>query len=246
MKDSRYIELLNLYVDNQLTPEEAAELETEVQRSPERRKVYAQYCRMHKACTLLFEADRELAPKTAAVVVALRSGKVRGSDAESWSWLGWRGAGLAAAAALAVVVGARFVLSPVAAPQSELARAAVAREGVTTARMESSPAAGHRLEAAEMPSTFPSVGAQQPELKSVLFATAFRSNKEADWTAKRDASTELAWLNEVKMPLLRTPRVEDLQFEVRPASLSQPESPVFVGRRPFQGNLEMSAFQFQR
>jgi anti-sigma factor RsiW len=50
MKESRYIELLNLYVDHRLTPEEAAELETEVQRNPARRKVYLQYCRIQKAC----------------------------------------------------------------------------------------------------------------------------------------------------------------------------------------------------
>jgi anti-sigma factor RsiW len=114
MKDSRYIELLNLYVDNQLTPGEAAELEAEVQRSPARRKLYAQYCRMHKACTLLFEADRELAPKTAAAVVAIRAAGSGGGTSPSergWSWLGWKGLGMAAAAAMAVMVGTRFLMN---------------------------------------------------------------------------------------------------------------------------------------
>ena len=53
MKDSEFIELLNLYLDHEITAADAARLEAEVQASPERRRVYQQYCRMQKACTML-------------------------------------------------------------------------------------------------------------------------------------------------------------------------------------------------
>jgi hypothetical protein len=55
MKESRFIELINLYIDRQIGPEEAAELEAEIARSPSHRRTYLQYCRMHRACTRLFE-----------------------------------------------------------------------------------------------------------------------------------------------------------------------------------------------
>jgi|GEM_PF-236896 len=64
MKDSRFIELLNLYVDQQLSKEEAVELEREIMRDPRRASTYQQYCRMQKACTLLFDQERNQAPNT--------------------------------------------------------------------------------------------------------------------------------------------------------------------------------------
>ena len=53
MKDNEFIELLNLYLDHEISPADAALLEAEVQRNAERRHVYQQYCRMQKGCTLL-------------------------------------------------------------------------------------------------------------------------------------------------------------------------------------------------
>jgi hypothetical protein len=244
MKDSRYIELLNLYVDNQLTPGEAAELEAEVQRSPARRKLYAQYCRMHKACTLLFEADRELAPKTAAAVVAIRAAGSGGgtSPSERGWWLGWKGLGMAAAAAMAVMVGTRFLMTPDLAPSHDLAGA----DSLSIAAVDPVPVVGQLLEEPKIPTPFPSVGTSGPELQSVLFATAFRSSRDVEWSPRGEPNSDLAWLKEVRLPVLSTLRAEDLQFEVRSAPLGQPDSPVFAGRRSFQDNLEMTAFQFQR
>jgi hypothetical protein len=53
MKDHEFIELLNLYLDHEISEVNAARLEAEVQRNPARYQVYREYCRMHKACTLL-------------------------------------------------------------------------------------------------------------------------------------------------------------------------------------------------
>lgn len=55
MKEPTFIELLNLYIDQQITPDDAARLEEEIQTNPRRRRVYQQYCRMHRACTIVME-----------------------------------------------------------------------------------------------------------------------------------------------------------------------------------------------
>ena len=66
MKDSTFIELLNLYVDHQISPADATRLEEEVRGNPERRRVYRQYCQIQKACTSLGDAFRTEAPAPAA------------------------------------------------------------------------------------------------------------------------------------------------------------------------------------
>jgi hypothetical protein len=68
MKDSKFIELLNLYVDHQISAADAALLEAEIQRSPARRRVYRQYCQMQKACVSLAENFRTQAPSGGKVV----------------------------------------------------------------------------------------------------------------------------------------------------------------------------------
>ena len=97
MKDSKFIELLNLYVDHEITREEAALLEAEIQRDPERRRVYREYCQMQKACTLLTDSFRTEAPAPGKVVeFAPRSPLMQ--------WATYASGALAAAACLAVVM----------------------------------------------------------------------------------------------------------------------------------------------
>ena len=62
MNDKKFIELLNLYVDREVSAEDALLLEAEVATNPRRRKVYDQYCRMQRACSML---SSELAGKSA-------------------------------------------------------------------------------------------------------------------------------------------------------------------------------------
>lgn len=119
MKESRYIELLNLYIDHRLTPAEAAELEAEVQSNPRRRKIYSQYCRIQKACALIFDAERSLAPKTAAVLTSFDADNRVAPPALFWRWALVPAVGLAAAIALVAVVGLRwYANSEVLAPGS--------------------------------------------------------------------------------------------------------------------------------
>ena len=68
MKDQRFIELVNLYIDRQITVSEAAELEDEIQGNPGRRAIYRQYCQMHQATRQVYDSFR--APATAAPELA--------------------------------------------------------------------------------------------------------------------------------------------------------------------------------
>lgn len=105
MKDSRFIELLNLYVDREITPAEAAELEAEVQANEQRRRVYNQYCRIDRACTVvLAQGGKVPAPKLAAAIAdADRKVEAFPEQTGGRSRLVFLGGMLAAAAAIAVV-----------------------------------------------------------------------------------------------------------------------------------------------
>jgi len=69
MKDSEFIELLNLYLDHEISTTDAARLEAEVLNHPARRRVYQDYCRMQKACKILAQDFvEEVAPASDKVV----------------------------------------------------------------------------------------------------------------------------------------------------------------------------------
>ncbi len=59
MTHEKFIESLNLYLDGELPPTEAAALEREIAGNHEYRRVYRQYCQMQNACAELSERFRE-------------------------------------------------------------------------------------------------------------------------------------------------------------------------------------------
>ena len=106
MKDQRFIELVNLYIDRQITVSEAAELEGEIQANTGRRAIYRQYCQMHQATRQVYEsfrapvaAGQESSPAANRSVVAHFDRQPRHSRSR---WAYYAG-GLAAAACLALV-----------------------------------------------------------------------------------------------------------------------------------------------
>ncbi len=102
MKDQRFIELVNLYIDRQITAAETAELEAEIQASPSRRATYRQYCQLHSATKQVYASFRAGAaspqPGSSAGRVVLTDFKPR----SRWNWIHYAG-GLTAAACLAVL-----------------------------------------------------------------------------------------------------------------------------------------------
>ncbi len=96
MKDTKFIELLNLYLDHRISETESAQLEAEIRHNPARYRLYRQYCQMQKGCTLLTEKFCAEAPAKASVAPSVR--KHRRAVAYYYA------AGLAAAACVALLV----------------------------------------------------------------------------------------------------------------------------------------------
>jgi len=95
MKEHEFIELLNLYVDHEISAEDAARLEAEVAANPERRRIYRQYCQMDRACAQLAEQFHGTVPTSRTVVARARPRR-------SWATAAYA-AGLAVAACVAAV-----------------------------------------------------------------------------------------------------------------------------------------------
>ena len=53
MDIERFKELLNLYLDDEISSADLSELISETRRDPERQELFLEYCRIHKACSLL-------------------------------------------------------------------------------------------------------------------------------------------------------------------------------------------------
>ncbi len=107
MKDHRFIELVNLYIDRQITAAETAELEGEIQSNPHRRAEYKQYCQMHRASTLVYESFRAQAPEQRVVPPSAQGSIAQfetGRRHRRFRWSYYAG-GLAAAACLGLVFG---------------------------------------------------------------------------------------------------------------------------------------------
>ena len=104
MKDTHFIELVNQYIDRQISAEETAELEAEIQASPRHRKIYQQYCHMHRATKLVYESFRANADQP--VIENPRRGGSIAQFEHNRQRSGWRYGlvGIAAAAACFAVV----------------------------------------------------------------------------------------------------------------------------------------------
>lgn len=223
MNDARFIELLNLYIDQELSAEEVGELEQEIAQNPARRRTYEQYCRMHRGCALLFESSRSQAPqypkldrsardaekKVMAFPGSVEAPVVRGP----WGRVAWAG-GLAAALAVAALQGPALVTalrSPDAVQPAATATASSARQSdYQLVGLFNRPADGSRL-------TF------QPAV-----------------------TPESNWLQSLELTPLQRVSVENLRFTAEP---TEQDERTFAGSQPFnpaQSAVEFSAFQFQK
>jgi hypothetical protein len=143
MNDKKFMELLNLYLDREIDAEDALKLETEVASNPERRKIYDEYCRMQKACSMLTSEPEVGAADPDRVVVAFPE--------QSYWGRATLVASVAAAACVLVAVGMRQRADSGAPLQAtprtlastvDLPSSADAMTPVFLARAPSSPQAG--------------------------------------------------------------------------------------------------------
>lgn len=99
MKDKRFMELVNIYLDGEISEAETAELECEIRSSAKRMDQYRRYCRMQKACMILAQQSRQAS-------AAAEGNEIHLPEARSnWLWgQWWRGGVYGGTAAIAATV----------------------------------------------------------------------------------------------------------------------------------------------
>ena len=251
MRDSRFIELLNLYIDHQLTAAEAAELEKEISNNLERRTTYNQYCRMQKACSELFEHERSLAPSSRVLCASLSAveRKVDRSAERRFAFgiQSFAAVGLAAAACVAFVV----IVSrgPRGRSGSEIASAPAAIAPVTITQVSSSPETTAPGATAALPSLSRIDATMRPSMRESLFVSSVRPFGTDDSPSELmldsvngESVASYDWMHDVEL----TP-VASLSDRIT----LQPTNTSFASRsaglrRTGTTAVEHVAFQFQR
>lgn len=109
--ENRFKELVHLYLDHEITPAEARELESAVQADPRRARILREYQTLHQGCARLFATTAAGAPPSPTLRAALQAAESRmaGAPAASGtlmrlSWMFGGAGALAAAAALVVTL----------------------------------------------------------------------------------------------------------------------------------------------
>ena len=219
MKDAKFLELLNLYVDHQISPAEAEQLEAEVKSNPGRRRVYREYCEMQKACSVLAENFRAAAPASDPKIVEFKPRRRLPIGAVAYV------TSLAAVAAcVAVVFTMRSRQALPAAVSSPMAQQVV-----------KAPATAVAVATPSRPALQPAFGPK--------FLTLRAQNAElAESTADQAALTE--WMNSIQLSSMPGASADDLRFDAR-ATL-QPEARTYRAAGPIKGKVEWTAFTFQK
>jgi hypothetical protein len=221
MKESKFIELLNLYVDHEISAEEACLLEQEIAANPERRRVYQQYCRMHRATVLLGSAFSAEAP-VPGVPVAREERK---------AWLFWCGT--------ASLVGAAAVLAFVVMTPSREASFNQPLAKLEPQQTPIPPVSDSGLqELTRNPDTKP---IQAPQ----SYALGGRRNRSLP--AGELAKVSLDWVNNVELPEASELVLNSQELVVRPLpAKSAVATPLPAKPQQRSDRSEMTAFQFQK
>ncbi len=217
MKDSKFIELLNLYVDHQISAADAALLEAAIQNDPKRRQVYREYCQMQKACAVLADKFRNEAH---AIDEPIADFKPRRARLAPFAYA----SGLAAAACIALVLVNR-------SPNQDSSTSS----GASVAAVQTVAAPATRATAVSVPPK-----TELPALQPVFQGIVKEETSRAATLAKTDRAS-LNWMTRVQFE--RVP-VEELRFDsVQPMPV---DDLLFRNRRVFDPQTEGAAFRFQK
>jgi len=222
MNDNEFIELLNLYVDREITPADAVRLESEVVSNPERRKIHDQYCRIQKACSML--SDQPLEVSSAGPERSYAFPLFRFQQFPLMATLG-------AAACLVAVLALR---SPTAAILHEVpavaADSAPSRSVADTVDVASASEAMKPVFFTRVPASQAGLPIQRP-----MFAV--------EYTAPQ--MPQLGWIDQIHMTPIFTTANSDFLLDPRP-DLKTTVSSESQNNRDLQEPVEMTAFRFQR
>jgi hypothetical protein len=230
MNDTEFIELLNLYLDHEISAADAARLEAEVQSSPRRRQVYREYCQMQKACKVLAaDFETEVVPNTVSKVVPFAGAP----GAARTRALYVLGSVAAAAACVALIFVARSKPSsvPAAAPAAATVAVRTAPAPVAAALVaEASPAARGII--------------QRPMLVSDPLLLAGRP-AAAEFARTAQPNEQLAWIGALQMaPVPQPVPIEALRFEARAPIMPQDNRGLPNRSGAGEAAAEMTAFRF--
>ena len=243
MNDSEFIEYLNLYLDHEITAADASRLEAEVQRSPERRRIYRDYCRMQKACMLLAKDFNDEAASAAAQERGTL--ELEGARRFSWGTGVWGAAGLFAVAACVALV---FIANrkPGASPVGRPVVSSVAPElemGVIVGRSENIAAQASFARSVTVPAS------RRSELQPGLALGSLslgHSIAGGESPAEGSLPAQFDWMSSLQIAPMQRMELEGFRFEARPTEAAK--NSVYGGHpRPAQqGVVEMTAFQITK
>jgi hypothetical protein len=259
MKQSEFLELLNLYLDHEITAVDAARLEGAVAADPARRKIYEEYCRMHKACSLVAMDFRSADGTVVAAVdkVVPFDFAATQAAARRRRMIGYLNGGLAAAACLAVAFVGFRVFSVSSPAEGELATndvvaarspgVAVATSAVPNAAAGgAAPSSARELGGSVHARVANTEALPAPKWVSAPLVLSASSSATGMTAALRQADDQLAWIQSVQFtPIQSRVQLEQIRFDAQPASL-QPEGRALGGRiMPLtEPAAEMAAFRF--
>ena len=229
MKDNRFIELVNLYIDRQITGEEMETLEAEMQANPRRRAIYRQYCQMHRATTLVYESFRSEDSEQPVEKIGAEA-KIARFEPHYGRRKHWTYYATGLAAACVALAFARVSFSNNSSGQNSVA--------LTQARQIAAATAAQSTVAAAPVATS----------SAPAKAVAIRANTlvaEQDYAAMLAAmrrDDQRAFASGQIQPSRTTSLFEDGVFDSQPAGSSR----IFRNKQSGSQQAEFAAFQFQR
>lgn len=239
MKDSEFLELLNLYLDHEISAADAARLEAEVQANPKRREVYRQYCRMQKACKVLaadFQPEQPMAEKRVPL------GEER-SSRSAWrtGFLAVGGVSLAAAC-MAVLFVVRSGREKGAETPQALAQVSAPSE---TSPNGSAKAGSGGIVRGAAPADL-AAGSRKTLISDPLVLSGIKQPGAVFVSSTKTEGDQLAWVRDFQLVSLQERNhLEQLRFENAPPTL-RPEGRPLGGRTPTEADVEMTAFRFRK
>lgn len=238
MNDRRFIELLNLYLDHQIGPAEASELDAAVHSSPERRRTYEEYCQLQRGCCQLGNSARLAAPVAPRFSRSLRDAerKISAPPRRAFAWYPLQ---VGAFASVAVVVGFALVVftsrsQPTANNPIRLTRSFNSAQPTMVTLAPSVTTAPSRL-ATETPISV------HPALAALSLGANLNTEEIEAPAPDREA---IAWMQRVDQLSLQTLVVDEQAFASR--TMVAPELQAVRSPRYRQIPAEFTGFQLPR
>lgn len=247
MKDAEFIELLNLYLDHEISGPDAARLEAEVQRDPARRRIYQDYCRMQKACRMLAEDfHREPVAVPSPKVIDFNAARRRTGTGKAY--LTGAFAAVAASVAIVLVVQSRQTSSGAAAAAPVVLSNPAPQINAAAPQLAARPvAASATTRAVNLTMRAESRGGLQPIAGSRFLLGANATPELVERSAINPVAAEFAWIDRVQLqPIPQRLLNSELRLEQHPAGLKTEPRSYNHRQQPVDATVEMTAFRFQR